>query len=400
MTPTDLSLSGPASKKVPGTPHLQTSVSSAMRISELDGLRGLAILMVITCHYVGNAEHKQLGFWIHHFLSALTAGWSGVDLFFVLSGYLIGGILLDARNSSSYFHAFYMRRVHRILPVYYLWITIYAGLIALGLWVIPGRYAVSTWDFRQVLVQIFFLQNFQSGVPQFQWIWFVVTWSLAVEEQFYLLAPPLIRFVSVRKVVYILSATICLAPLLRFMLFRYWLPGTFASLSWMPCRADGLAWGMLLAIAWREEWFGRFIMDNQQLLKRVVFGLFLGVCGLVWWLAHPPNVVTVTIGYSWLGIFYCVLILLVLSNTGGCVAGVMRWKLLRKLGTISYCVYIIHDAFNQLAHRILLQATPQVYNPKGVAVTLLALLLTLSVASVSWSYFEKPLIRRGHRYQY
>jgi peptidoglycan/LPS O-acetylase OafA/YrhL len=74
-----------------GTEH----VGAAGRVPELDGLRGLAILLVIICHYVADAEHAQLGFWPDHFLSAMSVGWSGVDLFFVLSGFLIGGILLD-----------------------------------------------------------------------------------------------------------------------------------------------------------------------------------------------------------------------------------------------------------------------------------------------------------------
>jgi peptidoglycan/LPS O-acetylase OafA/YrhL len=78
----------------------------------------------------------------------------------------------------------------------------------------------------------------------------------------------------------------------------------------------------------------------------------------------------------------------------------MRWRFLGWLGGISYCVYILHDAFNFFAHRILLKAEPQLYNLQGAGVTLLALLLTLAVASLSWRYFEKPLIRRGHTYTF
>ena len=86
---------------------------SSPRIAELDGLRGLATLLVILCHYVGNPDHSPLGFLPHRFLLAFTAGWTGVDLFFVLSGFLIGGILLEARDSPNYFRTFYIRRVFR-----------------------------------------------------------------------------------------------------------------------------------------------------------------------------------------------------------------------------------------------------------------------------------------------
>jgi peptidoglycan/LPS O-acetylase OafA/YrhL len=87
------------------TAAISVKVSPALnlsgRIPELDGLRGLAILLVILCHYLGNPDHAPLGFWPHRFLAGFAAGWSGVDLFFVLSGFLIGGILLDARKTGQ-----------------------------------------------------------------------------------------------------------------------------------------------------------------------------------------------------------------------------------------------------------------------------------------------------------
>jgi peptidoglycan/LPS O-acetylase OafA/YrhL len=93
------------------------SETGLVRIPEHDGLRGLAIPLVILCHYIGNPDHASLGFWPHSLLLAFTAGWSGVNLLLVLSGFLIGGILLDARSAPHYC-AFYMRRVFRILPIY------------------------------------------------------------------------------------------------------------------------------------------------------------------------------------------------------------------------------------------------------------------------------------------
>src|SRR5580704_97642 len=104
------------------------------RIPELDGLRGLAILLVIICHYVAGASHPPLGFVADHLITILDLGWSGVDLFFVLSGFLIGGILLGSRNSPNYFRTFYLRRAHRILPVYYSWILLYVVFVSISVY--------------------------------------------------------------------------------------------------------------------------------------------------------------------------------------------------------------------------------------------------------------------------
>jgi peptidoglycan/LPS O-acetylase OafA/YrhL len=378
--------------------NLSPSVPS--RIPELDGLRGLAILLVILCHYVGNADHRPLGLWPHRVLSVFTIGWSGVDLFFVLSGFLIGGILLDARNSPHYFRAFYMRRVFRIFPIYYLWILLFAVIVIMAVTLFPGFFAITARDLFRVPVQLFFLQNFSAGMSSFQWTWFAVTWSLAVEEQFYLVAPPLIRFLSLRTLVCSLAATICLAPVLRLILLRHASQGNYLAVFLMPCRADALAWGILLAIAWRQPAIRAFLQSRTILLQRVVILLFLGVAALLWWLIHPVSRVTVTIGYSWLALFYSALLVLLLSQTETWPAAIMRWKPLAWLGTISYCVYILHDAFNFLSHRLVLHSTPRIYDAPGIAVTLFAFTATIAVATLSWRFFEKPLIRRGHSYSY
>jgi peptidoglycan/LPS O-acetylase OafA/YrhL len=370
------------------------------RIPELDGIRGLAILLVILCHYVGNPDHAPLGFWVHRFLLAFTVGWSGVDLFFVLSGFLIGGILLDARNSPHYFRAFYMRRVFRILPIYYLWTLLFAATTIAALVFFPGRLGVTSGDLLRVPVQLLFLQNIFIGMPHFTWTWFVVTWSLAIEEQFYLLAPPLIRFLSLRRLVVALAATIVLAPVLRFMLFRYWAPGTYLCAYLMPCRADSLSCGILLAVAWRDGRFREFLRGHASLLHRALLVLFLGVGGLLWWLVHPINVVTVTIGYTWLAFFYSALMLTVVSQSRGLLTALMRWRFLGWLGGISYCVYLLHDAFNFFAHGLVFHSEPRLYTLSHLAVSVVALLATLGVASLSWRFFEKPLLRRGHAYSY
>lgn len=99
------------------------SDSTSGRIAQLDSLRGIAILPVISLHYLNDASHGSFGSVLYRFGSTFRLGWTGVDLFFVLSGFLVGGILLDASEARNYFRTFYIRRFYRILPIYYLWVT-------------------------------------------------------------------------------------------------------------------------------------------------------------------------------------------------------------------------------------------------------------------------------------
>jgi len=381
--------------------------SISARIPELDGLRGTAILLVLICHYFANASHPPIGFVIDHLITITAIGWSGVDLFFVLSGFLIGGILLDCRESPNYFKAFYLRRVHRILPVYYGWIVLFALAVLTTAYVYPKPLYlnppgmnVSIHELRVIPTYLAFLQNiFYSPTPP-EWIWFVVTWSLAVEEQFYIVAPPLIRYLSKQVLIGVLVLTVCAAPFLRFFMFRFHPEMDHFYQFGMPCRADSLSLGMLAALAWRWPQFRRFLAGRPQLAVRFVAYSFVGVIALLWWLVRPPNVVTATIGYSWLA-FFCVFVLvLVLSRPQSLLGTVMRTKWLRGLGTISYCVYVIHFAVNQLAHRLLLNQEPSIGNVKGILVTLCATGVTLTIASLSWKYLEKPMVSRGHRFSY
>lgn len=377
------------------------------RIPELDGLRGLAILLVIICHYIAGAAHPPLGFVADHLITILDLGWSGVDLFFVLSGFLIGGILLDSRNSPNYFRTFYLRRVHRILPVYYSWIFLYVVFVSICVYsflkpviMTPPGITLASQDLGIVPKYLLFLQNIFYSPRPFEWQWFVVTWSLAVEEQFYLIAPPLIRWVSQRILIVILCLTVIAAPLLRYVFFVHFRHLDHFAQFAMPCRADALSLGILAAIAWRSNMVRSFFQRNPGFLQRTTVYLAVCIVGLLWWLVRPPNVVTVTAGYSFLAFFYVSLLLLVLSQTNSFVARCMRISLLRRLGGISYCVYIIHMTINELGHRFLMHQEPDFSHWQGVLITCSAFVLSLTIASVSWKFFEKPLIRRGHRFTY
>jgi peptidoglycan/LPS O-acetylase OafA/YrhL len=134
------------------------SAARQMRIPQLDGLRGIAVLLVVLYHFIPSIGLTGGGFWFH-FQNCFRFGWSGVDLFFVLSGFLIGGILLDARESPSYFRTFYSRRFYRIFPLYYIWIFFYAVLAAGAFSRLPVSIAVAWPGARPLVVYALFLQN-------------------------------------------------------------------------------------------------------------------------------------------------------------------------------------------------------------------------------------------------
>ncbi|WLA68412.1 acyltransferase family protein [Bradyrhizobium diazoefficiens] len=179
------------------------------RSEPLDALRGLAISLVIARHYFG-----------------FKYGMLGVDLFFVLSGFLIGGILLDSRERPGYFSSFYGRRALRILPLYWL-------LLAL----LPPDH----WGYYLLFMQA--VPWLQFGFPQADLTF--VTWTLAIEEQFYLVLPILIYCLPRQWLVRILWGGILLAPVWRWLFHAY-----FPDQSWqflLPGRLDELFGGVLLA---------------------------------------------------------------------------------------------------------------------------------------------------------
>ena len=370
------------------------------RIPELDGLRGAAILFVWLGHYF---DLRGQGFFRVLDYSVFRMGWSGVDLFFVLSGFLIGGILLDARESRSYFRTFYMRRFFRIIPVYYAWIAAYIAMVTVGgsfLRAHAHTGVVEGVDFV-ILAQFLFLQNFGDFLasPISYW-WFTATWSLAVEEQFYLVSPLLIRFLSRRRLTVFLGAVVAGAPLIRLFIRHQFANGMWLGYRLMPARADALAFGMLAAVAWRTPAFREWLSAHARFLYSAFAALLAGFLALWKWFPNPQQLLTQTVGYTWLALFYTVILLLALARPSGPIAAISRLGFLRDLGRISYCVYIIHAAVYLLTIQVFLHDMPKVTNLRSTAVTLLAAAITYTIAKVSWRFLEEPLLRRGHAFKY
>jgi peptidoglycan/LPS O-acetylase OafA/YrhL len=368
------------------------------RIPELDGLRGMAILLVLVGHYFAvpgtGAASLLNGYWFR-------LGWTGVDLFFVLSGFLIGGILLEVRDSPNYFKTFYARRFFRIVPLYYAWILIYIVLSIVGRTFLMARVGSMQRIDVSIVAHFLFLQNFRDFLKSaVSFWWFSSTWSLAAEEQFYLVPPLLVRYMPKRALAIVLVLVTLGAPFLRFAIRNRFSDGPWLAYRLMPCRADSLAVGMLAALLWSNPKARAWLETHAAILYGLFAILFAGVAYLWRWHSDPLLPLTQTAGYTWLALFFGAWLLLVLSRRASLLSALMRLGFLREIGGVSYCIYVIHLAVFLFCHQILLHALPVVTDGKAATVTFLAAFLTYAIAKLSWRFFEQPLLTRGHAFQY
>jgi len=373
------------------------------RLIELDGLRGFALVLILVFHSISQEGEFSVGSFLAYLQRSVGMFWTALDLFFVLSGFLIGGILMDSRESPSYFKTFYARRFFRIVPVYYAWVLLYIILIA-----IAGNQVTRLSNsglhppltLSVVSYFLFFQNSITMNLYGFAAAWFGHLWSLAVEEQFYLVAPLVVRLTSPKALKWLLGLVILLAIAFRlFFRFSEGVPAlTIATRT--VCRMDALAVGMLAAILVRSESGSLWLRQNLRNLRLILAFLALGVVALFIFGYGSLTAGMQTIGFTWMALFYAAVLLLAVQNRQGWLAGFFRNRFLRELGTISYCVYLIHVVVNVSLHAVILHQVPRISTFSGVIVTLLALLVTYLVAKLSAIYFEGPLQKRGHAFKY
>lgn len=381
------------------------SGDKAGRIPELDGIRGIAILLVLLWHLF--VLPMQEDFAPHNFAYRVfqVGGlfWSGVDLFFVLSGFLIGGILLDQQAARNLFSVFYLRRAFRILPLYYALLLSYwlARCLAPTLLAAPkfeelfGQ-PLNFWGY------LFFGQNlWMAAYNQVGMGYLNVTWSLAVEEQFYLLLPALIRFVRTHWLPWVLFAGIASAPLLRTQLYFAGPQHGVGIYVLLFCRADALLIGVACALLIRRAGWWQWLQQQVRRLY-VLFGFLLaGAAGLSLSGQSIGSFHISIWGYTWMALLYAVFLLIAISEKRGLISFLVRLKPLRELGCIAYSVYLFHDVLARAVFALAFDGRSPLRSTGGAwGWKLLALFLTILLAKFSWHYFEKPLIQRGHKYQY
>jgi peptidoglycan/LPS O-acetylase OafA/YrhL len=355
------------------------------RIKIIDGVRGIAILIVVIYHYIyGRAViDSPLA---NKLIKSITLGWSGVDLFFVLSGFLIVGILLDTKESSSYFKTFYLRRVLRILPLYYVLLILFLILPKL----IPNDelfYSeIPFWSF------LTFTQNFFMISRDFGIGWMAITWSLAVEEQFYILLPILVWKLDKKKLVHAFLYLIALAPVIS--LYYSGIGGYIFPLA----RSNSILMGGLLAIAYRNQRIKDLLAENFNLIM-ALFIIFIIGAGMITY--KEVGVIGNAFTQLWLGVLYTLFLAICTLRPNKILDVLVSNPILIWFGQRSYSIYLFHWLILSLTHYFLLEHTIPIFtNWNEFYITLLAFGITLVFAELSFRFFESFFISYGRKFHY
>jgi peptidoglycan/LPS O-acetylase OafA/YrhL len=384
----------------PARPATASPATDRAYFPALDGIRGLAFVMVFVTHYL-----------------QLPWGWTGVNIFFVLSGFLITGILYNTRNEPHHVRTFYIRRTLRIFPLYYgvmllivllypifrwqwswawlLWPAYLGNMARIVPPGVPGSPS-ALLQFAQPLSRTF--PSIQLSLGHF--------WSLCVEEQFYLLWPWVIFGIKGTKsrstLIRICAAGILVMPLLRILTTHTLLhtadPGVLLAVT--PFPFDALLIGSLIALARRSPWAYKI-----RPAARILFVMIIAV--FVFWLtrhpyarhipavndfySYPPW--TFTWGVTFIDLFAASLIVMALEQ-GSLTFRLFNLRPLRWLGRISYGAYVFHDILRvQIGHLLQPYTAHWVYATAAVG-----FVATLLLAWASFRWFETPFIRLKDRW--
>jgi peptidoglycan/LPS O-acetylase OafA/YrhL len=391
------------------TPPLRSDSASTFsarvtraHIPVLDGMRGIAVLCVMILHFAllsPATGAEQL------FFDVTRAGWIGVDLFFVLSGFLITGILYDAKGGAHFFRNFYMRRVLRIFPLYYAFLVLVLILLPMvrPAAATPAGTQLWLWTY---LSNVLFARVGWEGVPGHT----THLWSLAIEEQFYLLWPLVVFLASRRRLLQICVGAIVFAELTRIGL-HYTAPNGIAGYALMPARIDALAVGALVAVLAREASgaavllrFSRPVMIGAALWLGVVIAWTQLAVGAI----LPPLDVRIQLGaYTAIALLFgALLVRAIAAPDSSRRARLLNSATLAAFGRYSYALYLVHILVRNVFHGQLAQVEGKLPTllgsqlPAQVGVLLAGIGISYALAFTSWHLFEKHFLALKRFFNY
>jgi peptidoglycan/LPS O-acetylase OafA/YrhL len=353
--------------------------------------------MVLSYHYVAGLAVVPEKTFFSRAQRILQGGWTGVDLFFILSGFLIAGILIDKQQSPSRLSTFYIRRACRIFPIYFLLLLSYSILLpfgmhagwGLGLFTDP----LPTWPYYV------FLQNtFMAVARSFGAGWLGVTWSLAVEEQFYLILPFLVhRFSSPKNLVRLALLFIVIGPVSRALVaYGMHIHNWMFTYPLLPTRCDALGVGMLIAILYRSrDAWGKITNARWPIVGAVVAAVVLPTA-VIFGFAQER---TFVLSYTFIACSYALLLISAIVSDNP-VSRVLSWRPVRFLGNLSYSTYLLHPLLLRASFYVFRQSEPQLRSWNDMPLIGVALAATLLLSWMSWSFIERPFLSLGHRFRY
>lgn len=336
-------------------------------IPQLDVLRGIAVLAVMAYHCSGNVPSLHLAYIFHY-------GWTGVDLFFVLSGFLITGILLGTKDHPRYLQNFYARRILRIWPLYFCLLAF--GFLAVPL-IHPHLNPTVAEQCHPWQSYLLFLQNLvvpESG----KFGPLQITWSLCVEEQFYLVWPFVILLCSRGAIKWIAVGAVFVSLLLRLAVAHHWL--AIDAYRNTLCRIDGLALGSLAAI-WLPELTVRSVRR---------FSLSMGAVAMIGMAATVPFGVARWSFLTFVSLLFCATMCLAIVS-----ARFPQARALAFTGRISYGLYLLHaPAFDMVRDHRVRSLIARTGNAMANDVIVLACSfgLAFAFAYASWKLMESPVL--------
>ena len=363
------------------------------RIPELDGIRGLAIILVLCTHIFKRADIFTGNDFLLSVTKPTNIGWIGVDLFFVLSGFLITGILLKNREKPDYFKNFYVRRILRIFPLYYLLV---GGLLLFlpALDHSAGQRTQAYWP-----VFMLYQQNWMYIFQPEPSVLLGLTWSLAIEEQFYLIWPAIVYFlnkkalviVSICIVIFSLATRIIMAQL-QTQIEPYFSITSFFYYSTVT-RFEGLALGALIAIAFNSDpmWKVRLSRFAWPVLV-VFFGIFLVIVFPDFPNPKSNNMILAVWGFSLLA--YSAGALIVLATTlpeTAILRRIFRNRIMTFFGRYSYSMYLIHLPLISILLELMWKTGRQNFT-MWLAYVVISFAGTILFSLLTWNLIEKHML--------
>ena len=349
-------------------------------IKPLDGIRGFAVLFVVIHHiFLGISDFVVLP----EMVKAIAV--SGVDLFFILSGFLIGGIIIDEHKNKTFWKKFMLRRVGRIFPVYFLVI----GTFAIAIQLFQHKWFLDEFLFVDPLPitpYFAFMQSYFQGVENVSGPkWVAMTWTLSVEEQFYLVLP-FIAILFSRKGIYIaIFIAIVIAPVIRHWLFSSY--GFYAGYMFFPARMDTLAMGVLVAILVRHDMIFHFLKKSKLLYLIPLIFFFLLNEKIYIGMFEVDK-------FTFRAIFYASIVLILVSKKNFLITLLFENKIIVFFGAISFGLYMYHQLVNGLLHGLIYNSAPSVNTSESLIVAGFVFITSVLLAVISLKYFEHPI--RGY----